>query len=305
MLAVSLVLCTAVWFMPGGDTTPSGLSVGKIQISIPMAVRPPVHDLQRLLTRGFEAGAVVRLLVTMTLAGFAGVTVARFVGMRFCKKLTSGLLTSIRHTGQRWRAVITSTWLTVALFLLAVMLCRFFVRMVNLPATCDECLVVGSVTWLTTAGTLLTLFVCGIGWLISLAAIGVDQCDGSEALSRGISYVLSRFWLTIVYLTVIVLIAGAGQAILMGLLQGVQRVAAEITGPAENGVADTVSASVTSISRALTFRNHFISVWTASLLFASQTVIYILLREAEDNVSIRETDGGALKSAVNSTRRDS
>ena len=137
------------------------------------------------------------------------------------------------------------------------------------------------VFWLYSLLTIVGLYIVLAGWLLGLSAIAIDCVDGAEALSRGISFVLSRFRRTSCFL------------ILIGLLANV---AGKIT-----AVCVTVSGSVAlrSISKSpqvppmvsegfASFRTGLAECVHLSAFCCGLAIAYLILRQMIDNVDLRE-----------------
>ena len=117
--------------------------------------------------------------------------------------------------------------------------------------------------------------VLGSGWLLSLAAIAIDRCDGAEALSRGISYVLSRWQRVIIYTL-------AGFVLI------------EITNTLFWWLANAASPlkPVAEINPQAASFNQLAEVLRLSVFLCEIAIAYVLLRNVDDGVSLREMDGG-------------
>lgn len=134
-----------------------------------------------------------------------------------------------------------------------------------------------SITSLASLLYIVGCLVLGSGWLLSLAAIAIDRCDGAEGLSRGISYVLSRWQRVVIYtITGFVLIAICN--IVFWWLAS---------------VAIPLTAAAGAQSNASLFKN-FAEILRLSVFFCEIAIAYVLLRNVEDGVSLREMDSGEI-----------
>ena len=169
----------------------SGLSRSALQLS-------HLLDSFRANVRLFGGGTLlessesfISLAALMLIFGFCAIPVMRFAGSQICSASSSGLLAGVKLSLQSWKAILISSLLSLVLLILLSTAYRILCW-------------IGSVTFesLTSLVSLLYIVGClvlGSGWLLSLAAIAIDRCDGAEALSRGISYVLSRWQRVIIY----------------------------------------------------------------------------------------------------------
>ena len=143
-----------------------------------------------------------------------------------------------------------------------------------------------------------TLF---IAWLLSLAAIGIDSCSGSDALSRGLSYSISNKAFTVCCLLIITCLSN-GAAFLAGTLQA----AAQIV--AEHQLSDSAEASPQSneypgpnnailginAETPIPQQEHLFPMTVQLSVFLSGIgLLYVILRQKEDAVRLDELDGGA------------
>jgi len=209
----------------------------------------------------------ISLAFCMLLFSFCAIPVMRSAGSRFCSGGGNNLLACVKLSLQSWKAILVSSLLSC---LLLCFLCVAF-RTTRW---------IGDVTFsgLTLLAALIYVagvFVLGFGWLLSLAAIAIDRCDGAEALSRGISYVLSRWPRVIIY-------AFVGYA-LITVCQTVFRWLARLAHLTIWLADDTSSLNAYS---------GFDEVIRMSIFFCEIAIAYVLLRNVEDGVSLREIDGG-------------
>jgi hypothetical protein len=209
----------------------------------------------------------ISLAAMMLIFSFSAIPVMRFVGCRICTSSSSGLLAGVKLSVQSWKEILLSTLLS--LILLAVFIVTFRTSRW-----------IGSVTFesiesLAALFYVIACFVLSGGWFLSLAAIAIDRCDGAEALSRGISYVLSRWQRVIVYT-----IAGF---VLIKITNTVFWWLANAASPLTNASTATQPTE--------TF-HQIAHVLRLSVFLCEIAIAYLLLRNIEDGVSLREMDGG-------------
>ena len=216
----------------------------------------------------------------MLMLGFCGVAAIRSAGCRFCKGTACGMSASLRFSLESWKAILVSallSWVLLGFLSMAM-------RIVFWAGTTTN-------VWIMAMAPLMYVVGCavlGSGWLLSLAAIGIDRCDGAEALSRGISYVLSR-WLRVVFYSIVFCV------ILM------------VCDPAVRWLADQACTLASSLYRnpdpliqdefRISVRStlgRFGELIRLSIFLCEIAIAYVLLRNVEDGVSLREIDGGRL-----------
>ena len=209
----------------------------------------------------------IALAFCMLLFSFCAIPVMRFAGTRFCSGGGSNLLAGVKLSIQSWKAILVSTLLS------CILLC--FLCVIFRATRWIGGVTFSPVTILADLFYLVGVCVLGFGWLLSLAAIAIDRCDGSEALSRGISYVLSRWPRVIIYTFVGYAIITACQIVFWGLARR-----AYLT----IWLADDTSS--------LNAFSGFDEVLRMSIFLCEFAIGYVLLRYVEDGISLREIDGG-------------
>ncbi len=207
------------------------------------------------------------LSLMMLVFGFCAIPVMRFVGCRICSASASGLLAGAKLSVRSWKAILTSSIL--ALMLLTLMCLMFRMSQWIFASAVDG----------ATAFTALLYFVgclvLGGGWLLSLAAIAIDRCDGAEALSRGISYILSRWQRVLIY-------AMAG-FVLIEICNRSFGWLVEVASPLTKIHGKDLNSSIF---------NQFAEALRLSVLSCEIAIAYVLLRNVEDGVSLHEIDSG-------------
>lgn len=214
---------------------------------------------------------MITLEVWMLVIGFCSVAAVRSAGCRFCTGTGSGLIASMWYSLQNWQAILVSALLSGILLGLLGVAFRIFCWA---GATIHL-----SITAVTSLLCVLGCVVLGMGWLLSLAAIAIDRCDGAEALSRGICYVLSRWQRILVYAAGCCMILWMSDLVMSAVIVNANGLTSAILGK-----ADSVRARPS-----LHFLREAILV---SIFFCEIAIVYVLLRNVEDGVSLREIDGG-------------
>ncbi len=259
------------WYSSGFQTD----SVGRLSGFSKPAFESP-HVLGALLANvsSFGSGTIQKsfdnfflLAAIMLVFGFCAIPVMRFVGCQICSASGDGLVAGATLSLRSWKAILTSSILALILLTL---LCLAFRMSRWIDDTSLNC-----ITSLTALLYIVGCLVLASGWLLSLAAIAIDRCDGAEALSRGISYILSRW-----------------QRVLIYTMSGF--VLIEICNRSFWWLAAVASPLTTTpgANSEIGLFNQFAEVLRLSVLLSEIAIAYVLLRNVEDGVSLREIDGG-------------
>jgi len=225
-----------------------------------------------------------------------GVAVSRSAATEFCLHSRTGAFSAMHFSFRHFAAGLVSTLLTAGLISVPLLV-------ISVAGWAAEFATAGS--WLVAiCWPLIFLFgllsvvvtvVCIPGWMLSLAAIGTDQCSGADALSRGINYVLSHKLLTAVYLLVVVVLSNAATMLAQWLIDVSMLV-----------VCGRVSESFDHNNE---FLSGILSGWMSGVQQLPQaaqlgvflsgiTIMYVLLRETEDGVHLREIDGAVARTST-------
>ncbi len=281
---------------PADKLLPDGIDYGGDSLPAPIAAG--VHALSSAINASgqLRRDVAVLAIVAALLLSF-GTACARATATEFCQQTRTGALASLKYSLQMFPRGLLSTLLAAILIGIPLSLLWFATWLSSLSGNGDT---LAMYTWpilaLLAVVAALTTIVVTIGWLLSLAAIGTDRCTGSDALSRGINYVLSHKLRTAWYLYAVIVLSKMAmmltQSILMmanGLLEG--RFPNLVpTARIETVDADNLShIALQWWHSAIAVTPHIVefSVWTSGI-----TLIYVLLRQREDAVSLREIDGG-------------
>lgn len=242
-------------------------------------------------------------LVTLLCGAFAltvfGTAISRATATEFCEHRRTGALAATNFSLRRMTASLLSTALAtgiVALLMAPVAVAGWLAR----TGTFGEQLVmiVWPLVWIFGLLAIAAAAVCGLGWLLSLGAIGTDQCSGSDALSRGINYVLSHKLRSFGLLFLVVCLACLASVVAEGLLAAVDRmVSSRMPGtfsPKNALFGDRVSSSWMMVWHATI--NHIQDAVKLGTFLVGTTIMYILLRTTEDDVQMRALDGAVTKS---------
>lgn len=228
----------------------------------------------------------VTVIPAVLLTSVLGIAVARSTATEFCRQTRTGVIASLWFSFAKIAAGLVSLVLAVLLTVIPFAACRLAVKVSTATA---------ELTWLANfsfcvalaLGTLTaaTAIVCGAAWLLSLCAIGTDSCTGSDALSRSINYVLSHKLYTTIMLATSVLLSRAAALIAFWFITAG-------SGILQVGSDDSVYPTSNMLSFSGTVTTIVSSAVQLGVFLSAVTVSYILLRQAEDAVHLREVDSG-------------
>jgi hypothetical protein len=246
-----------------------------------------IFNIEAIFVHGSTRGLtlVATLFVRMLCLGFAAVGIARFAALLVNRHERSGILRTVRYMAANWKPIVVSTCLTMAIGLIALLLFRIAGYLSTWGSQGpDVASALNIAYWLYSLGTLIGVYVLLTGWLFGLSAIAVDRVDGAEALSRGISYVLSRFRRTSCFLILIALIANvAGQ---------VTSWAVTASGSiARRSISDSSQVSPPLSGGFDSFRTCLVECVQLSTFCCGLALAYLILRQMIDNVDLREISG--------------
>jgi hypothetical protein len=221
-----------------------------------------------------------RLAILQVLIGFSGCAISRCAGFSLCKGRRTGAMSAIRLSVRQWKSIVIGLLIYLIMIFGLGVIARIAVMATNLLPTTSFSVDPAEVfpvdpreilQRLVAVSTIVVMIVLTAGWLLSLAAIGIDGCDGPESLSRGISYALSHFWRTACYAFAAAFGVWGVSAAVLWLLRFCGRQVA----PHWHSEPD--------------FTTHILAgVCEYSLLMSAVAVSYVLLRRFEDGISITE-----------------
>jgi hypothetical protein len=216
---------------------------------------------------------------------FFGTAIARTTATQFCHDSRTGLLGVVKFSGSQLRQSLLSTGL-ILLFLAILRGLLFAADLMTRLGSIGQ--LAASLIWgllvLISVALTLTLLLGGAAWLLSLSAISTDRCTGAEALSRSISYVLSHRLKTIFGFVIV-----TGLALLLRWLlellvaAGMNGLPVPLREGPSNGLRRIWGLAIELIPHAA----HL------SVFLSGTTILYVLLRNREDGISVEEIDGAA------------
>lgn len=270
-------------------------SVPEVSWLAPAPIVTVTESLSRLVTgsQHFDRDLLVVAWCAIVMALFA-TAIGRSTATGFCTETRTGPFAAMMHSCRHLRATAISTALAAFLITAPLLLLKLTAWLATFKSVGWMIMISWPVVVLISIAAILTTLVVSIGWLLSLAAVATDECTGTDALSRGINYVLSHKTRTAIHFLTVLVLAGIAQWIAAGIVHaGVSTlhtrfpefmpVTARLKSPDE--MAETL---------------HY--WWHVALLvlpqvvrlgvfFSGTTLIYILLRQKEDGVRLRELDG--------------
>lgn len=277
------------WPSPDGTNSmvPGNLLIRTAGSVISWPVSAAIADSAELtaLFSGRPVEQWIRLAVNLLLIGFGGTTICHAAARSFCRQSQEGVVRSARAATSSARSILVSTALGIGLIAVTRLILILFVQFTRLTGL-GEVLHSQMLFIACCFGLLccLTFVVIACAWGVSLAAIGTDRCDGSDAISRGINYVLSHRLRTALYLGCILLILWT---------------VGELVGFLGSGAAGLVYVSLQPSGDLDALRNQLaqtvaviVDAFRFGMLFCGLTLAYLLLREHEDGIRITELDGG-------------
>jgi len=216
---------------------------------------------------------------------FFGTAIAHTVASQFCRQSRTGLFSSLKFAAGRLRHSLLSTGL-VLLFVTVLRGLVFLADLLSQWGSIGQ--LTASLTWgfiiLTSVCLALMLVMGGAAWLLSLSAIGTDRCSGGESLSRSISYVLSHRLKTAWGFIIVTALALLVRWLLELLIAvGVNGLPTQLREAPSDGLRRCWMLSIELIPHAA----HL------SVFLTGVTILYVLLRNREDGISIEEIDGAA------------
>ena len=218
-----------------------------------------------------------------------GVAIGRSAATEYCIRSRTGVFAAMRFTFRHFTAGMVSTVLAASIVMAPLLVVSIAGWVMNFGSAGAWLVAIcWPVVFLFGMLSVVVAMVCLIGWLLSLAAIGTDQCSGADALSRGINYVLSHKLLTTVYLVAVVVVSSVATRIADWLIQAGTSVAFSRIDH-NHRTSPGVLSDWTSAIHQLPHAVHL------GVFLSGITIMYVLLREIEDGVHLREIDGAVAR----------
>ena len=275
---------------------------GVMTAIVPRQFSQMVRASGRLIYSG-SWNALLVLVWNMLVVGFFGLTIARCTALEFCRQTRISSIVASRFAIQRMGPVLLSTGLVIGIVGLCLVPLVVTAEVSKLSYETGQLVsAIWGVMYLLSLAVVLAAGVLGIGWTMSVGAIGTDDCDGADALSRGVNYFLSHKLVTYCYLHVVILAANLAKSIGWVLLLASSSLLNSRM-PHLAGKLRTPATQETSLGEALQHRTHDVLQHLPDCLqlaafLSGLTLMYVLLRQKEDAVNIAEIDGSAVKSFI-------
>lgn len=253
-----------------------------------------LQDADSLLQHGLmhAPGRLLRFLAHFVLTACFGVIICHAAARSFCRNERTGLSGGLR-AGRDHLGPVAVSGLLALTFLLSCRCSLSFMqsafRWTGIARAMPQ-FAFASV-WLVAAIVVLVAVVVGIGWLLSIAAVAIDRCSGTDALSRGINYTLSRplqtaFFGILVFCAIAVsswllnlLSDHAAQMALSGLPTEVTEISERPDAAAEVGDRSLTVSSIPALT---------LQAYGFGMFFCGLTITCLLLRKLEDGVDLTE-----------------
>lgn len=244
---------------------------------IPQPVRQLAADLDGWLRQGLLSNGQrwLRVVWNLMVLCLAGGSVSYACARSFSRQQRAGTLNSVRQAIRSGRAWLLSVVLAAVLLLFPWLLlagCSGLIRLTGMATWLPD--LTAAAVWSCGFLCAATAVVVGAGWLLGIAAVMADGCTGSDALSRGINYVLSHPLRSGGY-AVVVLLSTGGFAELLSLL-------------ADYAVKLGDATAAVEMARLQTISSLLVRSYAFAVFFCGVTIAHLLLREREDAVVLAE-----------------
>ena len=251
---------------------------------VPSAITQIILNAETLAVFGSSRGpaAYLSLIVHMLCVGFGAVGISRFIALVVNRQERSGVLRTAIFCFSCWKPILVSTSLASVIGLMGLLVFRAAGKVtVWFSGASGAASIPNIAFWLSSLMLWIVLFVLLAGWLLGLSAMAIDRVDGAEALSRGISYVLSRFRRTVSFAIIIGVIAK-----LVGLATWM---CVTTTGKMALRSINENPKSPPELSAGFeSFRMWVVEAVQFSTVCCGLAIAYLILRQVIDNVDFRE-----------------
>ena len=226
----------------------------------------------------------------MLLVGVLGLAVARATATDFCASIRTGALHSLKYSLNHLLPLAAASALVVVV-------AGLFLGPLSLASWAAESVPwvkqLVMLAWLPLAGLsalgVLASIVCFCGWLFAIAAIGVDGCDGADALSRGINYTLSHKLTTFCYLVVAAIVSVLCRWFVSRILTAaLLRLSASF--PWIGGSQSPTDEPNAGYAFAMQLLDQLPAAVHWGAFMCGVTIVYVLLRQREDAVNLDQFD---------------
>jgi hypothetical protein len=251
---------------------------------VPSAIEQIILNAETLAVFGSSRGpaASLSLIIHMFCVGFGAVGISRFIALVVNRQERSGVLRTAIFCFSCWKPILVSTSLASVIGLMGLLVFRAAGKVtVWFSGVSGAASIPNIAFWLSSLMLWIVLFVLLAGWLLGLSAMAIDRVDGAEALSRGISYVLSRFRRTVSFAIIIGVIAK-----LVGLATWM---CVTTTGKmAFRSISENPNSPPELSAGFESFRMWVVEAVQFSTVCCGLAIAYLILRQVIDNVDFRE-----------------
>ena len=279
-----------------GISTLHGEGFGLFSLPVLAGISSPGNLVSSEFANALKLGPIqgalslLYLILHLLIAGWVGIAVTNAAGRSFCTGERFGAIRAMRTATSRIGPLAGSLLIASILISVpwgAVRLAGWVSSKVPdyaAPSAFFAQLITSAIAFLT----IILIIVVATGWLLSLPAIAIDNCNGADALSRGISYCLSHKLRTLAYVVTTVGIALAFSWV-------IEFIARDAVWLAELSIATNpatlpISMITQPSSHAALIVEWFTNTAQLSCLYCGVAIGYLLLRLAEDGVKLSECD---------------
>ena len=269
-----------VWLVDGFRDVVAELSpIAALSVrALPVPVRGTTEAILGLLCR--VEVQPLPIIATLSLLLIPVCMISRSAASDVFRNERLGWLSSGKDVLRRPASLVIST-------MLAIVIGSTILLLLRLAAWCFDS--ENGLLILASAVCLIAELFLLLAWLLSLSAIGIDQCSGSDALSRGISYCSSNKSFAVVSLMVVISLSNASALVVDSLQSAGEYIAAEQT---DSSTSDSQTTDVES-GMTTAKQRFFPRCVQLSVFLSGLGLIYVTLRQKEDAVRLDELDGGA------------
>ena len=246
--------------------------------------------------------ATFLLAWNMLLIGIFGVAVARSTATEFCRGSRTGPLAALQFSITRGGSTLLSAAIATGAVASLVIPLLLAGLVSNASSFFGVLVMYGwPLLFLTSGLAICAVPIFVIGWGLSIAAIGTDDCNGADSLSRGVNYFLSHVLLTTWYFCLTIFASLTSKLIGWLLLEAATSLLASrivsvfqrLLRPMED-VSTTAELVLQKTHIALKFLPETLQL---GAFLSGLCLMYVLLREKEDAVQFCEVDGATVKVA--------
>ena len=258
-----------------------GLSQGSgIEAPVPVGL---LHNLAMVLATEFDGLLFGQLCLMAIAVAFCTIAIARCIGVRISRGQRFGVVRALRQSVRCWRPALIALAVTLFIWIMMVALFRSlwwlggFVPGSTSPGSPSNLL-----QSLATMSYVFSLRVLLVMWLLGTAAIGGDGVSGTEGLSRGVSYVLSKFWYAVAIVVSVIVVLSQFQKLFVEMASLATRLR----------IPMSVHWTQHPPSLDVPFQSFVWQSLSLSVFISGLSIGYLLLRMSVDGIPLDELDDG-------------